>query len=129
MDLRPIALDDGAILHAPSDDEDAPVPPSGALAARPPCGCFESFSDVGGDPSGLSGHSGASLGSRTPKRLGGNPVAPPSQRLRTDSQKAQDGEDEEFRGRHKFPYAPAPGSTELEAGRDMQHATRFPLVV
>ena len=51
VDMDPIALDHDAILFAPTDNEDPPVTPFGALTLRPPFGSFESSADLGGGPS------------------------------------------------------------------------------
>ena len=93
----PITLDTGAILHAPSDDEDPPVIRLGAMGPNPPCGCSESSSDLDDVSSGLPGHNGAELGCCAPGRVGGNPYARRPQRQRTDSQVARGEKDVEFR--------------------------------
>ena len=90
----PISPDENDILHVPSDGEDAPELSFGCLDASP---------DSDNVPSGLPGHSGADLGSRAPRRLGGNPEAPPFYRQTADSQEAQDEGDEEFRYFREFP--------------------------
>ena len=59
--------------------------------------------------------------------MSGEPNAPLPQRPRADSQRAQDGENEEFRERHKFPAMATTGFPGLVDGRDLQHTTRFPV--
>ena len=51
-EIGPIALDDDAISHEPSDDEDTPELPSGAMALRAHYVCFASSSKSDGDSPG-----------------------------------------------------------------------------
>ena len=50
VNMDPITLDGGAIMHVPSDDEDPPAPPSGTHALFPPPGAAGSSSDSEDDP-------------------------------------------------------------------------------
>ena len=84
--------------------------------------CPHSYPDD--DPSGPPDHSGPCLDCRGPMRVGGNLGNPPAGQQRTDSQIAQDEEDEEFPECHAFLPVAAPGSSEPVAGRDVRRAIR-----
>ena len=55
-------LEDGAILHAPSDGEDTPVPPAAAIAVHPPSGRSEPSSHSKDGRAGFPSRSGAGPG-------------------------------------------------------------------
>ena len=127
--MNPITLDGGAILHVPPDDEDLPVLPSAAHTLHPPSGSPDSAPDSGGNPPRIQSYGSVRfgkwaqngsplMGSPGPAKLGrpsehapslrraGDDLrddAPPLQRPRTDSQRAREEADDEFRERHKLP--------------------------
>ena len=120
--MGPIAPDAGAIPQIPSDHEDASDLPNGASALRPPLGPSESSLRSDNAP----GHGGRHRDCYAAERESGQSAAPPSQRHRTDSQKAQDVEDEELRARLQFPAMPAAGPP-VVTGRDVLHGIRVPM--
>ena len=117
MNMDPTTLGGGTTSHAPPDDIDPPVLPSGAPALRPSSRSFESHSDSEHCPPCSHSHCGVRFGCWTQHgspplgnpgpavverqsehatargRAGGNPLggATPSQRLRADSRKGPTG--------------------------------------